>query len=158
MNARQIAVIGSSTPNEGLAEVAREVGRLLAAAGAVVVCGGLGGVMEAVAEGANEAGGEVIGIVPSAAPADANRHCTHVVAAGIGAARNLSVVASGEAVIAVGGAWGTLSEIAFARHLGRRVIALGSWEIEAPDTFEAEVEVVEAASPAEAVELALAQR
>jgi uncharacterized protein (TIGR00725 family) len=69
----------------------------------------------------------VIGIVPTDSPADANPHCTHVVATGIGQARNLAVVASGEAVIAVGGGWGTLAEIGFARRLGRDVVTLRSW-------------------------------
>jgi uncharacterized protein (TIGR00725 family) len=108
---------------------AEEVGRRLAEAGITVVCGGLGGVMDAVARGAAEAGGMVIGIVPGVDPADANPHCTHVVATGIGHARNLAVVASGDAVIAIGGEWGTLSEIAFARRLGRPVVAFQTWTV-----------------------------
>src|SRR5262249_6587894 len=109
----QIAVIGASAAEEGseVARLAEEVGRLLAEAGATVVCGGRGGVMEAASRGAARAGGEVIGIVPGISIDDANPHCTQVVASGIGFARNLAVVASGDAVIAVGGAWGTLSEI-----------------------------------------------
>lgn len=158
MRARQIAVIGSGTPDERLAATAHAVGALLAEAGATVVCGGLGGVMEAAAQGAAEAGGEVIGIVPSTDPADANPYCTHVVATTIGTARNVAVAASAEAAIAVGGAWGTLSEIAFARILERPVIALGSWELEAPETFEGELGIVRAADPAEAVALALRER
>ena len=107
--------------------LAEEVGRLLAEAGATVVCGGRGGVMEAAARGAAGAGGEVIGIVPGVSIDEANPHCTHVVASGIGFARNLAVVASGDAVIAVGGAWGTLSEIGHARAFERTVVALDSW-------------------------------
>ena len=103
-------MIGSGTCEQDseLALLAEEVGRGLADAGAVLVCGGLGGVMEAASRGAAAAGGTVIGIVPSESVEHANPHCTHVVATGIGHARNLAVVASGEAVIAIGGEWGTL--------------------------------------------------
>jgi uncharacterized protein (TIGR00725 family) len=152
----QIAVIGKGTPDEELAGVAEEVGRRLAEGGATVVCGGLGGVMGAAAKGASEAGGTVIGIVPSTDPATANRWCTHVVASGVGSARNLAVVSSGDAVIAIGGEWGTLSEIAFAREAGRPVVALGSWRV-TPATPVAGGEGIEvAADPTSAVELALA--
>ncbi len=132
MSARQISVIGSGdcTQDSELAALAEEVGRGLAKAGAVLVCGGMGGVMEAASRGAAQAGGTVVGIVPTASPQDANPHCTHVVATGIGPARNLAVVASGATVIAIGGAWGTLSEIAFARRFGRPVITLRSWRAE----------------------------
>jgi uncharacterized protein (TIGR00725 family) len=85
--------------------------------------------MGAAAEAAAAAGGEVVGIVPSDDPDDANPHCTHVVATGIGQARNLAVAASGDATIAIGGEWGTLSEIAFARRLGRTVVLLDSWDM-----------------------------
>jgi uncharacterized protein (TIGR00725 family) len=125
----QISVIGSGTCEEGSEQwdLAEEVGRLLAEAGAVVVCGGLGGVMEAASRGAAGAGGTVIGVTPSDSLEHRNEYCTHVVATGIGHARNLAVVASGAAVIAIGGEWGTLAEIAFARRLGRTVVALRSW-------------------------------
>ena len=130
----------------GLEGPAEETGRLLAEAGARVVCGGLGGVMEAAARGAAGAGGEVIGIVPGESPEEANPHVTHPVATGIGHARNLAVVASADAVIAVGGEWGTLSEIALARRLERPVIALESWSLPGLSA---------AATPFEAVEAAL---
>jgi uncharacterized protein (TIGR00725 family) len=108
---RQIAVIGAGECDQAseAAVLAEEVGRRLAEAGVTVVCGGRGGVMEAASRGAARAGGEVIGIVPGVSAEDANPHCTHVVASAIGYARNLAVVASGDAVIAVGGEWGTLS-------------------------------------------------
>jgi uncharacterized protein (TIGR00725 family) len=127
-----ISVIGAggAEPGSRAWEDAAEVGRLLAQEKAVLVCGGGAGVMAAAAEGAAGAGGTVIGIVPSDDPGHANPHCTHVVATGIGHARNLAVVASGAAVIAIGGEWGTLSEIGFARRLGRTVAALGSWRAE----------------------------
>ncbi len=140
----QVAVIGSGAEHEGRAE---EVGRLLAERGCTVVTGGLGEVMEAAARGAKAAGGTTIGIVPSESRHDANRWIDYAVATGIGHARNLAVVASGDAVIAVGGKWGTLAEIGFARVLGRPVVALGpGWELEG---------VPRAASAEEAVELTL---
>ena len=152
----QVAVIGKGLPDEELTPLAEEVGRRLAEAGAVVVCGGLEGVMEAVSRGAAQAGGTVIGIVPSSDPATANEWCTHVIATGIGHARNLAVVSSGDAVIAVGGEWGTLSEIAYAREYGRPVVALASWKLEPHTPIEGGPGIEEVATPAEAVELALA--
>lgn len=119
-----IAVCGASRAEGAVAALSRRVGELLAGAGARVICGGRGGVMEAVARGAAEAGGEVIGIVPGEDPDRANRFVTHPVAAGVGHPRNLAVVASADAVIAVGGAWGTLSEVALARVVGRGVVLL----------------------------------
>ena len=142
----QISVIGSGREHEGRAE---EVGRLLAERGCTVVCGGGGEVMAAAARGAKSAGGTTIGILASETRADANEWIDHVVVTGIGHARNLAVAASGDAVIAVGGEWGTLAEIAFARRLGRPVVILEpGWELEG---------VPRAASAAEAVELALAR-
>jgi hypothetical protein len=148
----QISVIGAGAEDPELAEIAEEVGRRIAEAGARLVCGGLSGVMAAASRGAANAGGEVVGIVPTADPGDANPHVTHPVATGIGQARNLAVVASGDAVIAVGGAWGTLSEIAFARRLERPVIGLRTWEL--GSATDGGIEVAE--GPADAVELALA--
>ena len=123
---RQVAVIGAGVvaQDSELAGLAEEVGQLLAEAGATVVCGGREGVMEAVSRGAAAAGGEVIGIVPGHSIEEANPFCTHVVASGVGHARNLAVVGSGAVVIAIGGEWGTLSEIGHARSLGRTVVAL----------------------------------
>src|SRR4051794_29748657 len=115
----------------------------------------MGGVMEAASRGAAEAGGVVIGIVPGESLADANPHCTHVVATGVGHARNLAVVSSGDAVLAIGGEWGTLSEIAFARALGRTVVALGSWTGSGPGAMEAGPGGGVASGPRAAVDLAL---
>jgi uncharacterized protein (TIGR00725 family) len=140
----QVAVIGSGAEHE---ERAQEVGRLLGERGCTVVTGGLGEVMEAAARGAKAAGGTTIGILPGESRADANPWIDHVVVTGVGHARNLAVAASGDAVIAVGGSWGTLAEIGFASRLGRAVVIL-----------EPGLEVAgiaRAASPAEAVELAL---
>jgi uncharacterized protein (TIGR00725 family) len=152
----QIAVIGKATPDGELLPFAEEVGRRIAEAGAVVVCGGMGGVMEGASRGAREAGGDVIGIGPGQDPSDANPHVTHVVATGIGHARNLAVVASGDAVVAIGGEWGTLAEIGFARRLGKRVAALRSWSVSGPGDMEGGPGIDVAADAAEAVELALA--
>jgi uncharacterized protein (TIGR00725 family) len=151
-------VIGAAEPDPQLARPAREVGRRLAEAGAVLVCGGRGGVMEAAAGGAREAGGDVIGILPDEDPDAANPHVTHVVATGIGQARNLAVVASADAVIAIGGEWGTLSEIAFARRLGRRVVALEGWAAVDAGPAGGGLGVEGAIDPASAVELALRSR
>jgi len=152
----QISVCGSSVSDGEINAHAAEVGRLLAEAGATLVCGGRDGIMSAAAEAAAKAGGDVIGILMSDEPADANEHCTHVVATGIGQARNLSVAASGDAVIAIGGEWGTLSEIAFARRLGREVIALDSWRLIGRGAMAQAPGIEPAGSPAEAVDLALA--
>jgi uncharacterized protein (TIGR00725 family) len=143
--ANQVAVIGSGPEHEARAE---EVGRLLARAGCTVVCGGMGEVMAAAARGAKEAGGTTIGILPGESRWSANEWIDHAVVTGIGHARNLAVVASGDAVIAVGGSWGTLAEIGFARRLGRPVVVVEpGWQIDG---------IERAASPAEAVARALA--
>jgi uncharacterized protein (TIGR00725 family) len=143
----QVAVIGSGAEHEARAE---QVGRLLAERGATVVTGGLGSVMAAAARGAKSAGGTTIGIVPGETRRGANEWLDHVVVTGVGHARNLAVVASGDAVIAVGGQWGTLAEIGFAHVLGRPVVILEpGWDVEGDG-------VERAASPAEAVERALA--
>jgi uncharacterized protein (TIGR00725 family) len=151
---KQVAVIGASgcAQDSETALLAQEVGRRLAQAGATVVCGGGEGVMEAASRGAAEAGGDVIGIVPGGFVDEANPYCSHVVASGIGHARNLAVVSSGEVVIAVGGEWGTLSEIGFARAIGRTVVALRSWGLAGRDRMEGApgIVVVETAEEAAA--------
>jgi uncharacterized protein (TIGR00725 family) len=141
----QISVIGSGRDYEALAE---EVGRLIAERGASVVCGGLGEVMEAAARGAKSAGGTTIGIIPGESRSAANRWIDHVVVTGMGHARNLAVAASGDAVIAVGGAFGTLSELAFARILERPIVVLEPGLSAPYDGIE------RAATPEQAVELA----
>ncbi len=151
----QISVCGSSRSDAEIDAHAAEVGRLIAEAGATLVCGGRDGIMSAAAEAAAGAGGDVIGILMSSEPEDANEHITHVVATGIGQARNLAVAASGDAVIAIGGEWGTLSEIAFARRLGRTVVALDSWRLVGRGAMAEAPGVEIAADPAQAVELAL---
>jgi uncharacterized protein (TIGR00725 family) len=142
--ARQVAVIGSGAEWESTAE---EVGRLLAERGCTVVTGGLGGVMAAAQRGAKAAGGTTIAILPGEDRRDANPWADHVVVTGIGHARNLAVAASGDAVIAVGGSYGTLAEMGLAMRLGRVVVALDG----APKVDGARA----AETPSEAVELAL---
>jgi uncharacterized protein (TIGR00725 family) len=125
----QISVIGGAEGEPEILRDAEAVGRGIAEAGAVLICGGRTGVMEAASKGATEAGGTVVGVLPTTSPTEANPYVTHAIATGVGEARNLAVVASGEAVIAIGGEWGTLSEIAHARKLGRPVIAMQSWTL-----------------------------
>jgi uncharacterized protein (TIGR00725 family) len=146
-------VIGAAEGEEGLLRDAQEVGRRIAEAGAVLVCGGRTGVMEAASRGASEAGGIVVGVLPTLSPADANPYVTYAIATGIGEARNLAVVASGEAVIAVGGEWGTLSEIAHARKIGRPVVALQSWTLR--NRTGTDLGIVAAETAEEAVDAAL---
>ena len=124
-----ISVIGTGEANAAQYERAREVGRLVAERGGVVVCGGRGGVMEAAARGATEAGGVAIGILPDEDRSRTNPYLTYSLVSGIGQARNLAVACSGEAVIAVGGGYGTLSEIGLARRFGRPVVSLDSWDL-----------------------------
>ena len=141
----QVSVIGSGVEHEARAE---EVGRLLAERGCAVVCGGRGEVMAAASRGAKSAGGTTIGILPGTSRADANEWIDHVVVTGLGHARNAVVAASGDAVIAVGGSYGTLTEIGFARIFGRPVVILEpGLEVEG---------VPRAVTPLEAVELVLA--
>jgi uncharacterized protein (TIGR00725 family) len=137
----QVSVIGSGAEHERRAE---DVGRLLAERGVTVVCGGYAEVMEAAARGAKQAGGTTIGILGAETDAGTNDWLDHVVVTGVGHARNLAV-----AVIAVGGSWGTLTEIGFAMRLGRPTVILEpGWEIEG---------IPRAASPLEAVEVVLAE-
>ena len=124
-----VAVVGSGVATGDLYEKAREVGRLVAGRGATVVCGGLSGVMEAAARGTKEAGGVAIGILPDEDRRRQNSYLTYSVATGIGQARNLAVVCSGDVVIAVGGEYGTLSEIGLARKVGRPVVVLEGWDL-----------------------------
>ncbi len=142
--ATQVSVIGSGAEWEVVAE---EAGRLLAERGCTVVTGGLGEVMAAAHRGAKAAGGTTIAILPGEIHEAANEWADHVIVTGVGHARNLAVVASGHAVIAIGGAWGTLAEISFARILGRPVVAIRG----APTAEGIEL----AQTPAEAVDLVL---
>ena len=145
-NPAYIAVAGAGDASPAMLERAAEVGALLARRGAVLVTGGLGGVMEAACRGACEAGGTTLGLLPGSDRGAANPWVTVAVATGLGELRNGLVVRSADAVIAIGGAYGTLSEIALALKAGTRVVGLGTWEIRG---------VLCAEDPAGAVELAL---
>jgi len=148
VRAIQVSIVGSGSEWDAQAE---EVGRLLAERGCTVVTGGGGEVMAAAARGAKQAGGRTIGILPGESPQEANEWIDHAVATGTGHARNLAVAASGDAVIAIGGSWGTLSEIAFARRLGRPTVVLaGGVAVEGEG-------ILRAATPKQAVELALSE-
>jgi uncharacterized protein (TIGR00725 family) len=148
-----VAVVGAADATPEELRLASEVGRLLAEDGAVMVCGGLGGVMDEAARACEEAGGTSVGILPGDDRAPASRHLTVSVATGIGEARNALVARSADVVIAVGGEYGTLSEIAFALKMGKPVIGLATWELSRegmPDPL------LRIDSPVEAVARALA--
>lgn len=151
-----ISVIGSSTCSQEVARLAEEVGRELAKRGATVVCGGLGGVMEAVCKGAREAGGHTIGILPRDDRREANRWVEIPIVTGIGYARNAVVVKTGLAVIAIDGAFGTLSEIGHA--VGQdnplTVIGLMTWELS--KNGETDNTLIRAKNPVDAVDKAMA--
>ena len=160
--APRIAVCGSGEAPAAELETATRIGRLLAERGCAVVCGGLGGAMAAVCRGAKEAGGVTIGILPGYAAAAANPWVDYPICTGMGQARNAIVVAAADAVIAVGGGLGTLSEIALALRIGRPVVLLGGWAAVVGTAEAAAVagalaaKPVVAATPEEAVALALA--
>lgn len=149
------AVVGPGLASDDEAAAAEEVGRLLARAGAVVVCGGSTGVMEAVSRGAAGEGGTVVGILPGFDRAEANPHVTIAVPTGMGEMRNALIARTADVMIAVGGEFGTLSEIAFALKIGTPVIGLLTWDLVRRGEAVAGIEVAE--SPERAVELALYQ-
>jgi uncharacterized protein (TIGR00725 family) len=150
-----VSVVGAGEADDGALAAAEAVGRELAARGALVVCGGRGGVMEAACRGAQGAGGITVGLLPDEDRRLANPHLTVSVPTGMGELRNGLVARAGDAVIAVAGEFGTLSEIGFALKLGRPVIGLGTWRLARGDVFVDAVE--EAADPADAVSRALAR-
>lgn len=148
-----IAVAGSADASDDIAGLAEEVGALVAEAGAVLVCGGLGGVMEAACRGAKSRGGTTVGILPGVTRADANDHVDIALPTGLGEARNALVVRAADSLIAVAGEFGTLSEIGLALKMGMPVVGLGTWELrKAGEPVDA---IVPAATSAEAVNLAL---
>ncbi len=147
-----IGVIGGSEVSPDIARQAEEVGRKIALRGAVLVCGGLTGVMEAACRGASEAGGLTIGILPGDSRRTANPYVKIPIVTGIGYARNVAVVKTSQAVIAIDGSYGTLTEIAYALQSGIPVIGLGTWSISIDG--QEETSIHRAASPQEAVEKA----
>lgn len=143
----RIGVIGAGQVSSAGEQQAYQVGRIIAEQDAVLVCGGLGGVMEAAAKGCAEAGGEVIGILPGPSAAAANPYITLPIVTNMGHARNVIIAHTAEALIAIEGEYGTLSEMAISLKLGKTVVQLNSWQ-----QLEA---AISAASPEEAVGLAL---
>lgn len=148
-----VAVIGAGEATREESERAEEVGRLLARSGAVVLCGGLGGVMHAAARGAESEGGVSIGILPGDDRDPASPHLTVAIATGLGEARNALIVRTADAVIAISGEFGTLSEIGLALKMGKPVIGLGTWELHRKGRAVDAIRL--AADPVEAVRLAL---
>jgi uncharacterized protein (TIGR00725 family) len=147
---RYVAVVGGGTCSPAEIAAAEEVGALLARANAVVVCGGLGGVMEAACRGARREGGLTLGILPGNDRAAANPHVAVAVATGLGELRNGLVIRASDVVVAIGGEFGTLSEIGFALKVGKRVVGLSTWDLpRRPDA------ILRAATPQEAARLAL---
>jgi uncharacterized protein (TIGR00725 family) len=142
----RIAVIGGSRPGRQALDTAVEVGRLIARAGAILVCGGLGGVMEAASRGAREEGGLVVGVLPGESPTAANPSVDIPIATGLGYTRNSLVVMNADAVIAIDGEYGTLSEIAYGLIHGKKVVGLRTWDVRG---------VIVAGTAEEAVRLAL---
>jgi uncharacterized protein (TIGR00725 family) len=148
-----IAVIGGGQPTSKEAKLAEKVGRELAKSGAILVCGGLSGVMEAACKGASAEGGMTIGILPGENRRLANPHVQIPIATGIGYARNAAVVKSAQAVIAIGGSYGTLTEIGYALQTGLPVIGLNTWTISR--NSKQDKSIIPAESAAEAVAMAL---
>lgn len=150
----QVAVIGGSEATDSMVAAAETVGRTLASGGAIVVCGGLGGVMAAACRGAKAAGGLTIGFLPGGDPSAANQWVDVAIPTGLGEGRNLLVVRSSSAAVAIGGEYGTLSEIALALRWGKPVVGVGTWLLTRgdgrPDTG-----IVAVEDPAEAAEIAL---
>jgi uncharacterized protein (TIGR00725 family) len=154
----QIGVIGPGRAAPEIAEAAFQVGALIALGGAILVCGGGGGAMEAACRGARSAGGTTVGILPGPTREDANPFVDIAIPTGMGEARNALVVRASDAVIAVGGGVGTLSEIGLALKMGKPVIGLGTWELFPPagDAVELAIERVESAEAAARAALAAA--
>ena len=153
INKKLIAVIGGSEPSTEEAQMAEEVGRELARRDAIVVCGGLGGVMEAACRGAQSEGGLTIGILPGESRQAANPYVQIPIVTGMGEARNVAVIKSAQAVIAIDGSYGTLSEIGHALRIGIPVIGLNTWSLS--KNGQADNSIIPAENPAEAVTKAL---
>jgi uncharacterized protein (TIGR00725 family) len=148
-----VAVVGAANCTAAQSAAAEEVGRLLAERGVILVCGGGGGVMEAACRGAQQAGGITIGLMPGFDPNEGNAYLTVALPTGLGHARNALVVQAGRSAIAIGGGYGTLSEIGIALKSGRKVVGLGTWQ--ATTSGGQMATILPARTPEEAVELAL---
>ncbi len=140
-----VAVIGASRCSHDVSTLAEQVGEELANRGAILICGGLGGVMEAACRGAKQAGGTTIGVLPGSSPSDANEWVDYSIATGMGEARNAVIIRTADAAIAISGSYGTLSEIAYALNAGIPVVGITTWEIDAP--------IIKATDPGQAVDI-----
>jgi uncharacterized protein (TIGR00725 family) len=152
--AAYIGVVGPADADEVLSDIAYEVGRRLAAAGAVVLCGGLGGVMAAAARGVSAGGGTSIGLLPGADRSAAAPDLSVVLATGLGELRNGLLVSAADGLLAVGGSWGTVNEVALAVRLGKPVVSVAGWQV-SDAAGETVAGIHQAASPGEAVGLLL---
>ncbi len=141
----RIGVIGGSSPDSEYRRIARDVGKLIAERGAILVCGGLSGVMEEAARGAKKAGGVTIGILPGISPQDANPYIDIPIATGMGYSRNSLVAMNVDVLIAVDGQFGTLTEIAYGNIYEKRVIGIGTWNIEGVINAKTAEEAIETA-------------
>jgi uncharacterized protein (TIGR00725 family) len=148
-----VGVIGGSRVDKNTAGSAYEVGKLLAEREALVVCGGLGGVMEAVCQGVSDGKGVSVGILPTDDTTEANYYVSVPIATGMGNARNFIIARTAEVLIAIGGSYGTLSEIAIGLNLGKPVIALDSWQLEKAGFVDTDL-FIKARDPKDAVEKA----
>ncbi|MFQ6128833.1 MAG: TIGR00725 family protein [Thermoplasmata archaeon] len=128
-----IGVIGGGDVSDEIGELAREVGKGIAENDAILICGGLGGVMEMACKGAKEANGLTVGVLPSMNPDDANPYVDVRIPTGMGSARNAIIALAADALIAIGGRYGTLSEIAHGLNVGKKVVGLGTWKIDIID-------------------------
>src|SRR5436190_209326 len=153
MGFQALSVIGPGVCSAEESRLAEEVGRLLALRGVAVICGGLAGVTEAACKGAFEAGGMTVGLLPGIDASDANPYVRLPIPTGMGEARNVLVVRAGLAAIAIGGEYGTLSEIAFALKMGKRVVGLNTWELRRGGSVDSGI--LMASSAEEALGLAL---
>lgn len=141
----RVGVIGGARPESKFRKIAFEVGQLIAEKGAILICGGLSGVMEAAARGAKKSGGFCVGILPGSSVKDANPYIDIAIATGMGYSRNHLVVMNADVLIAVDGEYGTLSEIAYGCVHGKKVIGIGTWDIEGVDSTETAEEAVDKA-------------
>ncbi|MDR7422390.1 MAG: TIGR00725 family protein [Armatimonadota bacterium] len=148
----RIAVVGERTASAELVAAAEAIGREIARRGGVVVCGGMEGVMEAASRGASGVGGTVVGVLPGSAADDGNAYVTTPIVTGMGEGRNIIIARTAEAMIAVGGAYGTLSEIAYALKLGVPVVGYRTWVVQRPGQEDDPIHRVQ--TPLEAVEAA----
>lgn len=144
-NKIRIGVIGGASPDPKYRQIANEVGQLIGKKGAILVCGGLGGIMEAASRGAKKSGGITVGILPGTSHEDANDYIDIPLATGMGYTRNSLVAMNADVLIAVDGQYGTLTEIAYGNIYGKKVIGIGTWDIKGVQNVETAEEAIDLA-------------